>query len=58
VLFTGLVADVEAAVEMGTAVVQFHLLRQIVIPQLHSDMWENVNRGNGRFGSHFNWQAF
>ncbi|MCB8943762.1 MAG: BMC domain-containing protein [Ardenticatenaceae bacterium] len=54
-LFTGVVADVEAAVEMGvTAVSPQHLVRQVVIPQLHSEMWLNV-KGNGRFGDHFNW---
>ncbi len=55
-LFTGLVADVEAAVEIGSAVSQHQLLRQVVIPQLHDEMWENVDR-NGRFGSHFNWDT-
>lgn len=57
VVFTGLVADVEAAVELGTAVSRSHLIRQVVIPQLHVEMWQNVN-GNGRFGSHFHWEPF
>lgn len=57
VLFTGLVADVEAAVEMGTAVAEAQLVRQAVIAQLHAEMWSNVNR-NGRFGGHFDWEAF
>lgn len=57
VLFTGLVADVEAAVELATAVSHDHLIRQVVIPQLHAEMWQNVNK-NGRFGSHFNWETF
>ena len=52
-LFTGVVADVEAAIEIGTAVSQAHLVRHVVIPQLHDEMWENV-RGNGRFGAQFN----
>ena len=56
VFFNGLVADVEAAVEIGTAVSQQHLLRQVVIPQLHGEMWDNVI-GYGRFGQHFNWEA-
>jgi microcompartment protein CcmL/EutN len=56
VFFHGLVSDVEAAVEIGAALAQNHLLRQIVIPQLHGEMWENVN-GSGRFGAHFNWEA-
>ena len=56
VFFNGLVADVEAAVEIGTAVSQQHLLRRVVIPQLHGEMWDNVN-SYGRFGQHFNWEA-
>ena len=44
VLFSGLVADVEAAVEIGVGVLERPdlLVRQVVIPQLHPDMWENV----------------
>jgi microcompartment protein CcmL/EutN len=53
-LFTGLVADVEAAVAIGTTVAQHQLLRQVVISQLHGEMWQNVDR-DGRFGSHFDW---
>ena len=56
VFFTGLVADVEAAVEIGSTVAQEQLLRQVIISQLHSEMWESVNR-NGRFGGHFGWEA-
>lgn len=56
VLFSGLVADVEAAVELGTAVAQTRLIRRAVISQLHADMWQNVNR-HGRFGGHFQWEA-
>ncbi|MBX3056262.1 MAG: BMC domain-containing protein [Anaerolineae bacterium] len=55
VLFTGLVADVETAVALGTAVAPSQLLRQAVIPQLHAEMWDNVNR-HGRFGGHFTWE--
>ncbi|MFQ5398731.1 MAG: BMC domain-containing protein [Anaerolineae bacterium] len=55
-LFTGLVADVEAAIEIGAAVSEGQLLRQVVISQLHDEMRENVT-GNGRFGSHFDWDA-
>lgn len=55
VLFTGLVADVETAVALGTAVASSHLLRQAIIPQLHPEMWDNVNR-HGRFGGHFSWE--
>jgi microcompartment protein CcmL/EutN len=44
VLFSGLVADVEAAVEIGVGVLERRdlLVRQVVIPQLHPEMWENV----------------
>ncbi len=44
VLFSGLVADVEAAVSIGTGVLERPdlLVRQVVIPQLHPGMWENV----------------
>jgi microcompartment protein CcmL/EutN len=45
VLFSGLVADVEAAVEIGVGVLGRPelLVRQVVIPQLHTEMWENVS---------------
>ena len=56
-LFTGLVSDVEAAVELATAVASTQLIRQVVIPQLHGEMWQNVG-GNGRFGAHLNWGNF
>ena len=55
-LFTGVIADVEAAVAVGAAVSAPQLIRQAIIPQLHGEMWENV-QGDGRFGSHFNWGA-
>jgi microcompartment protein CcmL/EutN len=44
VLFSGLVADVEAAIEIGVGVLEQPdlLVRQVVIPQLHPEMWENV----------------
>jgi microcompartment protein CcmL/EutN len=44
VLFSGLVADVEAAVEIGVGVLERPdlLVRQVVIPQLHPEMWDNV----------------
>jgi microcompartment protein CcmL/EutN len=53
-LFTGLVADVEAAVTIGSDLAQKQLFRQVIISQVHEEMWENVNR-DGRFGSHFDW---
>jgi microcompartment protein CcmL/EutN len=44
VLFSGLVPDVEAAVEIGVGVLETPtlLVRQVVIPQLHAEMWDNV----------------
>ena len=44
VLLSGLVADVEAAVEIGVGVLERPdlLVRQVVIPQLHPQMWGNV----------------
>ena len=56
VYFHGLVADVETAVSLAATVGQNQLVRQMVIPQLHAEMWENVNR-YGRFGQHFGWEA-
>ncbi len=45
VLFSGLVADVEAAVRIGVGVLEKPelLVHQVVIPQLHPGMWENVS---------------
>jgi microcompartment protein CcmL/EutN len=44
VLYSGLVADVQTAVEIGVEVLRPDLLvRQVVIPQLHAEMWENVS---------------
>ena len=54
VLFAGLVADVEAAVEIAVSHVAGLLVRQVVIPQLHSEMKESVST-YGRFGVHFHW---
>jgi len=44
VLFSGLVADVQAAVQSGIGALERTdlLVRQVVIPQLHPGMWENV----------------
>lgn len=53
--FTGLVADVEAAVATAAAAAQAQLLRQAVISQLHPDMRANVHVG--RFGGHFDWNV-
>ena len=51
VLFSGLIADVEAAIEIGVGVLEHPglLVQQVVIPQLHLDMWENVADAT-RFG--------
>jgi microcompartment protein CcmL/EutN len=45
VLYSGLVADVEAAVSIGVGVLRRPdvLVRQVVIPQLHPEMWANVS---------------
>lgn len=52
VLFAGLVADVEAAVALGVGVLERPdlLVREVVIPQLHVEMWDNVAEAT-RFGS-------
>ncbi len=44
VLFSGLVADVEAAVEIGCGVLEGpgELVQQVIIPQLHQEIWENI----------------
>jgi microcompartment protein CcmL/EutN len=46
VLYSGLVADVEIAVALGVGSIQRanQLLRQVVIPQLHEEMWENLSQ--------------
>jgi microcompartment protein CcmL/EutN len=45
VLYSGLVADVESAVEIGVGVLERPelLVRKVVIPQLHPAMWDNVS---------------
>ena len=53
--FVGLVADVEAAVEIAVARVSDQLYRQVIIPQLHEEMKTNLATF-GRFGVHFNWE--
>ncbi|MEK6588089.1 MAG: BMC domain-containing protein [Chloroflexota bacterium] len=46
VLFSGLVADVEIAVASGVAALDRadQLVRQVVIPKLHEEMWENLSQ--------------
>lgn len=56
VLYSGIVADVEAAVEIGVSALERPglLIRQVVIPQLHPEMWDNVSsatRFRNRVGS-------
>ncbi len=47
-LFGGAVADVEAAVAIGSARVPSELIRESVISQLHPEMFENLT-ADGRF---------
>jgi len=54
VMFTGLLADVEIAVALALPLVGDRLQQQIVIPQLHEEMWTNLAR-YGRFGEPFGW---
>lgn len=56
-LFSGLVADVEVAVEIAAGHSRSHLVRQVIIPQLHQEMQENIAM-DGRFGTHYNWPSF
>lgn len=53
VLFAGLVADVEAAVRLGTQALERPelLVRDVVIPQLHPGMWDNAVETT-RFSTH------
>jgi microcompartment protein CcmL/EutN len=52
-LFTGEVADVEAAIEIGLSVIEpRHVINQVVIAQLHPEMNANVQHRT-RFGSNF-----
>jgi len=48
VLYSGLVADVEIAVALGVESLESpdQLLRQVVIPQLHEEMWENISQAS------------
>ena len=56
VLFMGLVADVATAVDIGVQSAGSALLHQAVIAQLHDEMRQNLV-GNGRFGTHYEWEA-
>ena len=55
VFFTGLVSDVEAAIELITGILQSgQLVKQVVIPKLHPDMAVLVH-SNTRFGVQLGW---
>jgi microcompartment protein CcmL/EutN len=56
VMFTGLTADVETAVDLAAPLVAQHLQQTVVIPQLHEEMRMNLAR-YGRFGESFGWPA-
>ncbi len=51
VLYAGLVGDVEAAIEIGVGVLRQPdlLVRQVVIPQLHPEIWENLDQATRFF---------
>jgi len=55
IFFAGLLADVEAAMEEAVERAHDQLQRQVIIPQLHEEMKDNVATF-GRFGIHFDWQ--
>jgi microcompartment protein CcmL/EutN len=55
VFFTGIVSDVEAALEIaGSALKPDQIVRQVVIPQLHGDIAKLI-RVNTRFGAQLGW---
>lgn len=55
VLFTGLVSDVEAALELAGGILRSEqLVRKTVIPQLHSEIMQILQRDT-RFGIHLGW---
>ncbi|MCB9450088.1 MAG: BMC domain-containing protein [Anaerolineaceae bacterium] len=56
VFFTGLVADVEAALEIVDGALEAsQKVRQVVIPQIHEDI-AKVIRQNTQFGAHLGWK--
>jgi microcompartment protein CcmL/EutN len=55
ILFSGLVSDVEAALELSTSALQKgQLIKQVVISQLHADI-AKIIRTHTRFGVHMGW---
>lgn len=56
VFFSGLVADVEAALEIADQALEANQkVRQVVISQLHSEMAKIIHT-NTRFGAHLGWE--
>jgi len=56
VLFTGIVSDVEAALEIADKALEAsQKVRQVVISQIHDEM-AKIIRGNTRFGAHLGWE--
>ncbi|MEZ4671479.1 MAG: BMC domain-containing protein [Anaerolineae bacterium] len=56
VFFSGIVSDVEAAVEIACAALQTsQLVRQVVISQLHDEMAKIIHT-NTRFGANLGWE--
>lgn len=57
VFFTGLVSDVEAAIEISTdSLKSEQLVKKVVISKLHADMAALV-QGNSRFGMQLGWNS-
>jgi len=55
VFFSGLVSDVETAIELGTSNLQSdQLIKQVVIAKVHAEMAALV-QSNTRFGVHLGW---
>ncbi len=57
VFFSGLVSDVEAAVEIATEILQSgQLIRQVVIPKLHGEIRQIIQEST-RFGAQLGWHS-
>ncbi len=57
VFFSGLVSDIEAAIEIGTASLKSgQLVKQVVISKIHTDMAKLV-KNNSRFGMQLGWNS-
>jgi len=57
VFFTGIVSDVEAALEIADkALESVQKVRQVVIPQLHTEMAKIIH-ANTRFGAQLGWDS-